>query len=266
MLFPISCVSCEENDTWLCPDCFNKIEILSSQVCPYCEKNITDRGETCPACKNIFLGKNEALPLDGLVSSTSYNAGNISRLVHLFKYNFVSDIHFPLGKILTAAILKNNLPIPNLIIPVPLHPRRLRWRGFNQAELLANRVSENLTPGFSIPVFPGLLIRQKYTAAQMKIKNYKERQRNLKDAFTLVAPFSEEGHPMSKPRFLSLTWTSDVQVGAPSLSLEGKTVLLIDDICTTGSTLFECGKTLKQNGAKKVFAAVIARQEIKKKI
>ncbi|MDQ1284413.1 MAG: hypothetical protein QG620_761 [Patescibacteria group bacterium] len=249
-LFPISCVSCQKEGIWLCDSCLDKIETLSSQVCPYCEKNTTERGEVCPTCKNIFLGKNKTLPLDGLISSTSYNVGNISRLVHLFKYNFVSNIHIPLGKILIAAILKNNLPIPDLIVPVPLHPRRLRWRGFNQAELLANYVSQNLTPGFAIPACPNLLIRKRYTVPQMKIKNYAERKTNIANAFSLnylKHPNHSGAH--SKIRVV----------------FEGKTILLIDDICTTGSTLFECGKILKLAGAKKVLATVIARQEAEKK-
>ena len=82
-LFPISCLSCGTPDIWVCPDCLGKIKLLPDQVCPYCEKNVTDAGRICPACKNKFLSKNATAPLDGLIIASSYRENNISRLVHL---------------------------------------------------------------------------------------------------------------------------------------------------------------------------------------
>jgi len=137
--------------------------------------------------------------------------------------------------------LKNNLPLPDLILPIPLHPRRLRWRGFNQSELLADHIAQNLTPGFPLPVLSDFIIRTRYTKPQMKIKDYKERQKNIKGIFSLNTRNS------LNPKLLD------------------KTILLVDDIATTGATLFECGKMLKQNGAKEVFGTVIARQVISQK-
>ncbi|MFA5994800.1 MAG: phosphoribosyltransferase family protein, partial [Parcubacteria group bacterium] len=127
------------------------------------------------------------------------------------------------------------------LVPVPLHPRRLRWRGFNQSALLAEYVGKNLTTGFEIPNHPNLLQRKRYTPPQMKIKKYAQRIANLQQAFSLRK-----------------TAATDM----PN-SLQGKTILLVDDVATTGTTLFECAKVLKAGGAKKVFAVVIARQEIK---
>ena len=239
-LFPISCLNCNKDGIWLCPECLNKIKLLPEQVCPYCEKNITDAGRVCPACKNKFLDKNAVIPLDNLIVASSYKENNISSLVHLYKYNFIRDLSVPLGKLLIKTILKNNLPLPDLIIPVPLHKKRLRWRGFNQSELLANYIGENITPGFPIPVLSDFIIRKKYTRPQMKIKNYKERQKNIEGIFSV-----------GNNNYCSLQ--DDVA---------RKTILLVDDIATTGSTLFECGKILKKYGAKKVFGLVIARQEV----
>lgn len=230
-LFPISCVSCNKDDFWLCEPCLQKIQLLEFQVCPKCEKLMTESGKLCQSCKN------DRPPLDALVVATKYKDNNVSKLIHLFKYNFVEDLHIPLGQLLIKIILKNNIPLPDLIIPIPLHKRRLRWRGFNQSELLANYVSENLTPGFKIPVISNLIIRHKYTSPQMKIGKYSERRKNIQDAFAI-----------------------HLETKSPS-GLKNKKILLIDDIATTGATLFECAKVLKQNGAKKVFAAVIARQE-----
>jgi len=226
-LFPINCINCGCDDIWLCESCLAKIELLPFQVCPRCEKLITEKGRLCDHCKK------DRSALDNLLAASKYKENNIAKLVHLYKYNFVEDLHIPLAKLLVKIILKNNLPLPDLIVPIPLHQRRLRWRGFNQSELLANYVSQNLTPGFSIPVVPNLIKRQKYTPPQMQIGKYSERRKNMQDAFIFNS-------------------TQDIQ---------NKKILLIDDIATTGATLFECAKVLKANGAKKVFGAVIARQE-----
>lgn len=238
-LFPIRCLFCGAPDIWLCPICLTKIKILPSQVCPYCEKVFTEGGTVCPACKINFWKKNERPPLDGLVVAAKY--ADLARPIHAFKYNFVRDLANPLGNLLTKAAAANDLPLPDIIIPVPLHRRRLRWRGFNQAELLARYIADNLTPGFPLPVFSDLVVRKKYTPPQMKIKNYRQRQANLKHAFSLNAP---------TPR---------------TSGISGKTVLLVDDVSTTGSTLLECAKVLKSGGAKKVFALVLSRQEMGKK-
>ncbi len=236
-LFPITCLSCQKPDIWLCPSCLHKIEILTTQVCPYCEKNITPAGHICLPCKINFLKKNQSPPLDNLLVATSYIKHNIAHLVHLYKYNFVTDLSVPLAQLLIKALLQNNLPLPDLIIPVPLHPRRLRWRGFNQATLLANYTGRNLTPNFPIPVLDNLIIRQKYTPPQMKIKNYHQRKKNIAGIFTFSTSHQKK--------------------------IKDKTILLVDDICTTGSTLLECGKILKKNGARSVFGIVIARQTFK---
>lgn len=239
-LFPISCLSCGQDGAWLCEECFEKISLLPFQVCPRCEKLITEKGQLCSFCKKTDP------TLSALVAAAKYKdrsegKSNLSNFIHIFKYNFVEDLSVPLGRLLVKIILKNNLPLPDLIVPVPLHKRRLRWRGFNQSELLANYVGQNLTPGFPIPVFPDLIRRKKYTAPQMKIGKYAERRKNIQEMFEINKKFYNREYPGD--------------------FLRNKKILLIDDICTTGATIFECAKVLKQNGAKKVFAAVIARQE-----
>ena len=247
-LFPIHCLFCQKYGNWICTECFSRIEILSEQVCPYCEKNIALSGKVCDSCKNKILKKNDFLPLDGLIVSAKYRP--LSKIIHLYKYNFVRDLNIPLARAMISALIGNNAPLPDLIIPIPLHNRRLRWRGFNQAELLADYIGQNLTPGFSIPVIPDLIVRKKYTPPQMKIKNYQERQKNLRDAFSIFL----------SPSPLGGGWRE--APGEGETLLKDKTILLVDDICTTSSTLLECAKVLKLNGAKKVFAAVIARQEM----
>jgi ComF family protein len=228
-LFPITCLSCGKEHIWLCENCLQKIIPLSFQQCPLCEKQITSDGILCSKCKPLSA-------LDGLLVATHYRENGIDRLIHFYKYKFIQDLSFPLGKIATRTFSRSTLPLPDLILPVPLHSKRLRWRGFNQSQLLAEYIGKNLTAGFEIPVPDTLLIRKKHTSPQMKIKTYQQRLSNLHNAFAI------------DPEKRS--------------SIQGKTILLVDDVATTGATLFECAKVLKQNGAKKVFAIVLARQTI----
>jgi ComF family protein len=233
-LFPIHCLSCQKEGEWICSECFKKIKILDLQICPHCEKVITENGKLCPSCKNSLSYREISFPLDALLVSTKYKENNLSKFIHFFKYNFVRDLSLPLGKIMTNCFSKNSLPLPDIIIPIPLHPRRLRWRDFNQSELLAKYLSQNLAPGIEIPMESNLLRRKRFTQPQMKIKNYAERKENIKNAFSITQ----------------------------SKKIKDSNILLVDDVCTTGSTLLECAKILKKNGARKVFAIVIARQEI----
>ncbi len=238
-LFPISCLNCRKEGSWLCPECLEKIKLLPFQVCPLCEKIATEKGRVCSRCRGKTSAEKGLLPIDGLLTAVKYSESNISHLVHLYKYSLIFDLSVPLGKLLVKSFIRNNLPLPDFIIPVPLHARRLRWRGFNQAELLSWHISQNITPAFSIPVLSDLLIRKKYTLPQMKIKNYGERQKNIRGAFRIS---------LKDPAIVK--------------DIKGKRILLIDDIATTGATLLECGNLLKKNGVKEIFGAVIARQEI----
>jgi ComF family protein len=235
-LFPIHCLGCGKEGEWLCKECLDKIDILPFQVCPFCEKNVTDKGVACYQCKEKFQSQDKKLPIDALIVATSYKDNNISRLIHFFKYNFISDLHVPLGKILIRSFMESNSLLPDLIIPVPLHKKRIRNRGFNQSELLSMYVSQNISPALPIPVLPNLLERQRHTSPQMKIRSYSERQKNIRNAFKISSENTE--------------------------FIKNKRVLIIDDVSTTGATIFECGKTLKQNGAKEVIGGVIARQEM----
>lgn len=240
-LFPIECLYCKKEGNWICHGCFSQINLLSSQKCPYCEKIISPKGKICPGCKMKFIKKNKLIPLDNLIVAAEYEKSELSKLVHYYKYNLIQALSIPLGELMRKSIVKNELPLPDFIIPVPLHKRRLRFRGFNQSELLARFLGENLSPGFPISVISDILIRKIYTVPQMKIKNYQERQKNITGIFSIALKGNE--------------LDSDL--------IKNKTILLVDDISTTGSTLFECAKILKTARAKKVFGAVIARQKIK---
>ena len=112
------------------------------------------------------------------------------------------------------------------IVPVPLHPKRLRWRGFNQAVLLGREVSRL----WRIPMDPFILSRSRETPPQTQLAE-EERRRNVRRAF---AP-------------------------NPEKSLEGKSLLLVDDVYTSGATVNECSRALLRAGAKEVHVLTLAR-------
>ncbi len=195
---------------------------------------ITPDGQTCFECRH----QNS---IDGVLVASYYRKNRqktfLAELIHYYKYNFLIDLREPLGEILTKAFLSSKLNIPDIIVPVPLHPRRLRWRGFNQSLLLSKFVAKNLTPGMSITIASDLLLRKKYTQPQMSLRNRTQRIDNLKNVFELNK---------NSPHFKQLS---------------GKNILLIDDVITTGSTLFECAKTFKKTAKpKSVYGLVLARQ------
>jgi len=234
-LFPIYCLGCRQEGFWVCEECFSQIETLPFQVCPRCEKLIIEGGKLCLRCKQLSL-KNKDFPLEAIMVSSQYAAGGISKMIHLFKYNFIEDLKIPLGRIMVKSFINHRIPLPDILIPVPLHPRKLRQRGFNQSELLADFLGENLAPGINFPVLKNVLIRKRSTLSQMKIKNYRERRKNIQGAFTVFQP--EE--------------------------IRRKNILLVDDVATTGATLLECARVLKSAGARKISALVVARQEFKR--
>ncbi len=230
--FPAYCLSCNKPDCWLCDNCLNQISLKNNHLCPLCKKKFTPAGKTCFSCQQNPL-------IDGVLISSFYKKNNqktlLANLIHYYKYRFLIELKNPLGEVMRKAFLKSDLELPDFVIPVPLHPRRLRWRNFNQSELLAEYLSKNLTPGFHLKILTNVLIRKKYTLPQAKTKNRRQRIENLKKVFAINKNFK----------------TSLIQ---------NKNILLVDDVITTGTTLFECAKILKKNKVKKVYALVLARQ------
>ncbi len=225
-LFPIGCLGCGVPREYLCQTCLNVFPRRLRQRCPTCLKATTPRGEICFACS----GKNF---LDGLFAASLYRSPLVSASIHTYKYRFIQAFAKPLGTWLAGRVTEIGLPLPDVCIPVPLHPRRLRFRGFNQSELLAHTLADTLAPGLALPVRTDILRRTRYTRPQMKTHTRAERLGNLAGAFALVA--------------------------ANTPLIRDKSIWLIDDVATTGTTLEECARILKQSGAKSVFGIVLAR-------
>lgn len=206
----------------ICPTCRDSLPLVSSPLCSVCGIPFTGTGNDhqCGAC---LLHPPH---FDTARAHVLYE-GPVRDLIHSFKYDRRTHLRYPLA-LLTLEGLGDFLAeqSPQLIVPVPLHRFRLRQRGFNQAVLLGNTLSRHL----SLPLLPDALARTRHTEPQIKLAAT-ERRSNVKGAFAVKKPDR----------------------------IAGKRILLLDDIMTTGSTLDECAKELKNAGAEAVIAVTIAR-------
>jgi len=227
LLNPKRCVGCKKSGRYICDNCFAKISFLEYQLCGVCQKGSID-GLTHPKCKTPYA-------IDGTISSISYK-GIVKKLLYQFKYKpFLSELKVPLSKLFYEGLIQqeafSNFVQNNnvLVTAVPLHVSRERKRGYNQSELLGIELSKML----SLPYVPNAITRIRQTKPQFELKK-DARKENLKGAFAL------------NPRFRN--------------RIKGKNIIFVDDITTTGATLRECGKILKQSGAGKVLGITLAHE------
>jgi ComF family protein len=169
------------------------------------------------------------------VRATAYGSyeGGLRELIHLLKYEQLRPAAGVLGRMLAEAIEDlapsfGNTPL--LVVPVPLHPDKLRQRGFNQAELIA-RAALKLGPVRDRLLLNGaVLARRRPTQSQTGLTRHQRRE-NLRGAFAVANPET----------------------------VAGREILLLDDVFTTGTTVSECARILRRSGASKVFVATVAR-------
>jgi ComF family protein len=227
ILFPASCLCCQKRTAnhSLCDACRDHLSLHIHHTCPHCQKRQTSKGQVCMKCFDIS-------PLDGVFSVLSYQDPIVKECIYAFKYSFVQTLAKPFGIRMARRLQHEDIPLCNIIIPIPLHSLRFRWRGFNQAQLLAESLAQHLLSFHTLPLRTDLLIRKRFTKTQAKIFSKKEREKNLHNAFSF------KGDP---------------------LTIKEKTIWLIDDISTTNSTLTECARILKKNGAKEVWGITLAR-------
>lgn len=199
-LFPQKCFSCGEKNEVLCRECLAKIDMPS-------------------------------LPKEGnLYSSADYGDEIVKKAIWMLKYRKVKQLAEPLAELMHQRLPRVALgakDYPWQIIPIPLSKKRLEERGYNQAELIANHLSQKI----SAPVISDTLVKTKDTSAQVAVKNRSERLKNLDGAFSIKNPEK----------------------------IFGKNIILIDDVSTTGATIREAQKILKKSGAKKIICLVVAR-------
>jgi ComF family protein len=151
----------------------------------------------------------------------------VRQVVHKFKYGRKVSLGKPLGRLMALGCREflDGCRF-DLIVPVPLHPKRLRWRAFNQSLLLAREIGR----AYRVPADPFVLRRDRPTPPQTQLPE-DERRRNVRGVFSLN----------------------------PDRPVEGKSILLVDDVYTSGATVNECSRVLKRGGAREVFVVTLAR-------
>ncbi|MGA2586096.1 MAG: ComF family protein [Candidatus Aminicenantales bacterium] len=226
--FPSFCKICgtimdTPEERVLCQHCLNKIRPHRSSFCPSCGRFFEGAGEPhlCASC----LKKS---PPFSIHRSCAKYSGELKDALLLFKYRRYKSLGTNLGRFV-AETLKKEDGIwwgADLITPVPLHRRRLKDRGFNQAAVLAEEIARLK----GVPLVKGVLKKIKNVPPQTSME-HEERTSNVRGAYRAAA----------------------------ADKIQGKVVLLVDDVYTTGSTLRECASVLKKAGAKDVRAVTVAQ-------
>lgn len=201
-------------------------------LCKNCSSKLPILEEQCcPVCEkinfrgNICLACRNKTNLDGLVACMTYEENGVAgKLIKQLKYGFSTEIVNILGEVLVQQFSKY-FDKDAVFIPVPLHKSRLNWRGFNQALLLAQYLGKKL----NIEV-EDVLIKTRNTKDQASLA-FEKRKINVENVFKVKRDL----------RFLN------------------KTMILVDDVVTTSSTLNECAKVLKQSGVGVVWGFTVGR-------
>lgn len=223
LLFPKRCVGCGVSGDYLCGKCMEKLEFVKKQSCPNCRR-ANESGCFChEKCRRGYH-------FDRLLVCMNYTKDSmLKKLLVLFKYKFSRELSGVLGGVMVRQFsCFSHIFRGALLVPVPLHKKRRRDRGFNQAGLLA----EHLSKKFSHQEICECLFRNSYTGAQARL--------------------------LKNERLLNVRNTISVEPSCRRL-LKGRTVILIDDVATTCSTLNECSRALKECGVRHVCGLVLAR-------
>lgn len=234
LLFPIKCAVCgketgsKKKNRLICTDCLKSLSPSLDLFCPLCEAKTADAG-LCFSCRLIISNTENNFYLDRLLYPYSYKDPAVQKIIKAFKYHLIKGLEEPLGRLMINYLEKINgkLDLNNyVLIPVPLHRRKYNQRGYNQSELIASEISKYM----STEIIVDCLVKTKNTKDQARLKET-ERMTNLKNAYVC-----------SKPWLVS-----------------GKKVLLIDDVYTTGTTMAECARVLKEAGTSEITGLAITR-------
>ena len=212
---------------------FEKIlDLIFPNVCGFCDK--VNKNSLCKNCE-LMLSKYEINCIKKIINEKYFDylccllkyENNVREKIIQYKFNEKSYLY----KTFTKIIIKNKkiygfLKLYDIIIPVPMHKNKKAVRGYNQSELIAKEMSKNMGLSFENDV----LIKTKNTQVQSLLKKT-QRTDNVKNAFAINN----------------------------NEKINNKKVILIDDIYTTGSTVNECSKVLKQAGAKEICVVTIAK-------
>jgi len=217
LLFPPACVACGASGAFLCVACAGRLAPAAWPRCRRCWRPLQEPG-TCTICRA------NPPPFDGLRAAFVYDA-RARVLVHALKYRGMTALAPPMASLMARA-LRGSVEA-EAIVPVPLAGRRRRTRGYNQAEVLARALGEEL----GLPVAPRALRRTRETAPQARAADSNARRRNVEGAFEAAADAA------------------------------GRRLMLVDDVTTTGATLSACARALREAGAASVWAVAFARED-----
>jgi len=218
LLYPRCCVGCGKEGGFICNSCCQSLLRIMPPLCPRCGRSQAS-GILCSTCVSWLAA------IDGIRSPFQFD-GVMRKAIHQLKYRNLRAIAEPLAGLLSDCLTAHYMPA-EVLVPVPLHSKRLRERGYNQSGLLARELAKLA----GLPVIDGCLIRKRLAPPQAKTQNVKERRGNVADAFVC------RDH-----------------------RLKGSQVLLIDDVTTSGATLDACAAALKDAGAASVWGLVLARE------
>lgn len=228
LVFPPRCASCggeleEGAPIPLCKGCRTGIGYIRSPLCTVCGEPFASDAEKDHPCGSCLVSP----PPFRVARSLGRYDGNLMTMIHRLKYHEQSRLAAPLGRLLAGGDYPGlRLGETSLVIPVPLHLRRLRQRGFNQSLLLAKALGKR----HGIPVDARSLRRPVASDPQVSLGR-RERERNVRGVFAV----EDAGR------------------------VKGMDVLLVDDVYTTGSTLKECARVLLRAGAREVSVLTLAR-------
>lgn len=216
MFFPPWCIGCGREGKYICDSCRVNLPFISPPVCATCGRPLTI-DKTCPGCIE------GAVEIDGIRAPFLFS-GIIRKAIHELKYRNLKSMAPLLAGYLFDYL--NISPLPaDVLVPVPVHKKRERERGYNQSSLIVHELSRLSV----VPLNETCLIRKVNTPPQVKTASARERRQNISEAFTCV-----------------------------DSSLKGKRVLLIDDVSTSGATLNACAGALKAAGAASVWGLAVA--------
>lgn len=220
LVFPKTCLGCGREGSYICSGCLAKVR-FAKPICPYCERASID-GTTHIRCAKKY-------GLDGLTSVWEYE-GVVRRAILALKYKYSTEVGKELIGYLVSWLLRNRGLLPNAqcLVPIPLFWYRENTRGFNQSIEVGREVASSTGWKFIL----GLLVKKRPTISQIELKGDARRQ-NLRGAFSLNPNYTLNTIPY--------------------------TLILFDDVATTGSTLMEAATVLKRAGVEKVWGLTIAR-------
>ena len=216
ILFPSRCVGCGLRGVDLCEPCLGTIQSLEPASCPRCGRP-SRLGAVCGPCHR-YQGA-----LAGIRAASIYQ-GTVRKAIYYLKYRHRRTLASPLARLMELELRRKPLQL-DLLTPVPLHPTRLTYRGYNQSELLARELGERLEIRVG-----DCLERARGTATQAGL-NASARKANVHGAFLCVK-------------------------GA---GVTGLRIGVVDDVCTTGATLEDCARALKEAGCISVWGVAVAR-------